>query len=806
MKRTHKLRARLLSAGLSLALLTTLLPGALAASKGDLYDGYTMDSDEVLEIDVSEFDEYCEEETGQLMDCVWFYNLPSSSEGDFYYLDEYGDEHSISKNVDLEYDEFTAIVFEPDEDLDDVIYIDFEGESVGTRSETFEGTIEIDVYGVDSDDDDYDDEITYEIDVNDIAYLDNKDFDDYCYDVTGYEMDEVWFTDFPSSREGTLYYDYDGRDEVEIDDEDIEITYTQLDEVSFVPDDDFEGTVVIPFEGRADNSKASKFSGDLVIIVGDSRGSSSHTYAKKGDVTYNMDSNDEYYFDAEDFNDYCLDETDYDLDKICFTDLPSSSKGVLYFEDDEKVDEEDVFRYREIDDLTFVSARSFEGVITIPFTILNEDDETIDGDLVINVGLSGAGDVVVELTAATGSPLTFSADAFNEACLEEMGSNLSYVIFDYTSGRGGYLYYNYGENTEDEVGSARYYRSSSPSLSDVTFVPGSAAGTTTTIPFEGYTTGGKSFDGEVEITYVTLRSPSVVSYTSNGLAVDFQASDFSAACAARGGAALVSVTFPNPSVTGGQLYYSFTSPTQYRGEVVSSVTYEVSGIYQLSGVTFLPKAEYTGTVVIPYVGTDADGITYNGNIQITVTPPTSTTRFNDMGSYGWAVPGVEFLAAYGITTGTNDGTTYSPAGTMTRGDYILMLVRTFGLTSSSTANFNDVKADAYYASALATAKALGIITADANGNFRPTEGVTRQDSMVFLYRAMQAANRTVPTAYDSYLTRFPDGSSVAADARQAVAAMAQAGVIIGDQAGRLNPTSTLTRGEMAVILHRALTL
>ena len=73
--------------------------------------------------------------------------------------------------------------------------------------------------------------------------------------------------------------------------------------------------------------------------------------------------------------------------------------------------------------------------------------------------------------------------------------------------------------------------------------------------------------------------------------------------------------------------------------------------------------------------------------------------------------------------------------------------------------------------------------------------------MVFLYRAMQQANRTIPSAYDSYLTRFPDGASVAAEARPAMAAMAQAGVIKGDQAGRLNPTGTLTRaGEAAICL------
>ena len=42
--------------------------------------------------------------------------------------------------------------------------------------------------------------------------------------------------------------------------------------------------------------------------------------------------------------------------------------------------------------------------------------------------------------------------------------------------------------------------------------------------------------------------------------------------------------------------------------------------------------------------------------------------------------------------------------------------------------------------------------------------------------------------------------------RGMMAAMAQAGVIQGNGQGKLNPTGTLNRAEMAVILHRALTL
>ena len=187
------------------------------------------------------------------------------------------------------------------------------------------------------------------------------------------------------------------------------------------------------------------------------------------------------------------------------------------------------------------------------------------------------------------------------------------------------------------------------------------------------------------------------------------------------------------------------------------------------------------------MGTDSTGTTYQGVVQITVTPPASAPRFSDMGNYGWAAPGVEFLAHYGITTGTGTGATFSPADQLTRCDYLLMLVRTFGFTAAGTDNFSDAQAE-------------------AGNTFRPTAPVTREDAMVFLYRAMQKAGRGISSAQDSFLTRFPDGAAVSAAARPAVAAMAQAGVIKGDQVGRLNPQGTLTRAEMAVILHRGLTL
>ena len=648
--------------------------------------------------------------------------------------------------------------------------------------------------------------VEYEVDADEVLYLEKEDFDKFVYDETsqGTEVDELWFTSLPSSSKGVLYFDYDGRDEYEVEKRE-SFTRRDLDDLAFVPDEDYDGSVTIGFSGESDQGE--NFSGTLYIEVNGTGRSSSD-----GEVTYEVDVNDAVDLDVDDFDDYAYDESDgTEVDYIFFTDLPSSSKGTLYYDygysSEREVEKDEEFDRDEIDDLTFVPKRNFEGAVTIPFEGRADDGDKFSGELVIRVGDAGGADITVELQAGNGSTVNFQTDAFNEACVKETGANLNYVIFDYDSGRGGYLYYQHGESGESEVGSGRYYRASSPRLDQVSFVPGSGTGSSVRIPFEGEATNGKSFYGEVKLTYVTLSEPTIITYTSTGLAVDFNAADFTAACAARGGKALTSVRFPAPDTTGGQLYYNFHTPTQYRGEVVSSVDYSVGGVYLLGEVTFLPKAGYSGIVTIPYVGTDADGIEYTGTVQVMVTPSASS-RFSDMGSYNsWAGASVEFLAAYGITTGTGDGATFSPASTLTRGDYILMLYRTFGFSSTAAAgNFTDVTAGSYYAEALAHAKALGIATAEADGSFRPNDPVTRQDAMVFLLRAMQAVNRSVPNAYDSYLSRFPDGASVADYARTAMAAMAQAGVIQGNGQGKLNPTGTLNRAEMAVILHRALTL
>ncbi len=134
-----------------------------------------------------------------------------------------------------------------------------------------------------------------------------------------------------------------------------------------------------------------------------------------------------------------------------------------------------------------------------------------------------------------------------------------------------------------------------------------------------------------------------------------------------------------------------------------------------------------------------------------------------------------------------------------------MLYRAYGFTPQTSEAFNDVDPDSYYAEAIQTARALGISNGYEDGGFHPTAPVSRQEALVLLQRAMSAAGWSLTAGSVSSLSAFSDGDEVADFAQSVMATMVSLGVIQGSD-GELNPTSPVTRAEMAVILARCLTL
>ena len=113
---------------------------------------------------------------------------------------------------------------------------------------------------------------------------------------------------------------------------------------------------------------------------------------------------------------------------------------------------------------------------------------------------------------------------------------------------------------------------------------------------------------------------------------------------------------------------------------------------------------------------------------------TILARQNDAdltGGATWYEKAQNWAKEKGISDGAN------PDGTINRAQMVTMLWRTMGQpTAGGTANFTDVPADSYYASAVAWAVENGITDGVGDGRFDPAATCTRAQIATFLWRAM----------------------------------------------------------------------
>ncbi len=773
---------------------------------GDLE--YSVDRNRTLNLSVNDFNDYCNDETGYNLNYIRFTDLPSSSRGILYYRYSSsnsrvstGTNYYRSSSPYLDY-----ISFEPASNYSGTVTIPFTGYS--TNNNRFTGEVIIHV------DDDYrrGGDVTYRTSKNRSVNFNASDFNSYCRDESGNNVNYVRFTSLPSSSRGTLYYKYSNSSSSKVS---TSTSYYRsssayLDDITFVPANNYTGTVTIPF--NAYDTSGRRISGDVVITVGNDSSSDS------GDISYDTAKGRAVNFSVSDFNRFSNDETGYNLNYIRFRSLPSTSRGILYYKysnsSSTKVSTSTSY-YRSsnpyIDDITFVPNDSFTGTVTIPFTAYNTNGKQATGDITIHVG-QGSGDDI-NYSAQAGRTVNFSVNDFNNYSRTVTGYNLDYVRFSLPSTATGTLYYQYSGSSSSRVSaSTSYYRNSSPYLDEVSFVPANNSVTSAKISFTGRSTDNTSFSGTVNISYNGTQQNNPISgtagtihYASTGVPVAFQTNDFVTVCNNWGQSSLNSVRFSIPDEASGKLYSGYLGPANTGTPVNASINYMVSGSPALSSVAFVPAAGFTGTAVISYVGTDRNNRSFSGSIEVSVSRPAASAVFADVGSsYSWAASSIDYLYKSNVVSGI-DASHYAPAQNISRGDFVLMLYRAFDLRTTATSSFYDVPSESYYAQAIAAAKALNIASGTTDGRFNPADSLTRQDAMLLIQRTLNATGKSTPYGATSALGSFGDGGLVAPYAQNAVAALVQSGIVSGNDHGMLNPGGTLSRAEMAIILHRVLT-
>ncbi len=227
--------------------------------------------------------------------------------------------------------------------------------------------------------------VSYSIDGDETVDLDGSDFEDALAEVDGDEtLSYVKFTSLPYSAYGVLYYEYD-----EDDDSNTKVTRStaydvdELDDITFGPADSFVGTITVSFTAYTDDDNS--YRGQLAITVDDAE-----SYEADA-ITYTADADDTVAFDGADFSGECEDATGETFSYLKFTSLPSSLKGVLYYDYDEdddthtKVTTTTSYTESKLSNITFVPKSTYSGTFTISYTGRTEDGTAYTGTVKITV-------------------------------------------------------------------------------------------------------------------------------------------------------------------------------------------------------------------------------------------------------------------------------------------------------------------------------------------------------------------------------------------------------------------------------------
>lgn len=752
-----------------------------------------------------DFNSICQQETGANLDYVVF-SLPHENQGTLYadYVDAENYGHKVSTGSQYRRSDLDRICFIPGPGFTGTAVVYYTARSAGVSGQGYSGQVNITVNR---------ENFTgnggpvYNIPKGGAQTFDDEDFNDYYEQIihSGWSLSHIRFDGLPASSQGTLWYNYrsTGNPGTRVE---AGASYyhgtrnPRLDRVTFVPESEFTGTVRIPFTGW--DVDGNYFSGNVEINVRAGGGT--------GDIRYTCVPGRSRDFVLSDFTRLCDDLTGRSLDYIIFEDLPDRYNQGSIYHNNTRVSSTGTRYYNgssssnRINRLSFRATNSFTGSVDIPFTgYTRNNGGTFSGVLTID-SYGSSGSYSIRYTTDYNAAAVFDEDDFDDLSRWETQEDLYSVKFEVPSASQGDLYRNYRSSSSKgsriTSSSTTIYDSD---LNRVAFVP--ASGFTGTVYLDFTATArsnGGTFAGTVEIEVGRPSAAVTARYSTRTAPVRFQGEDFR-----RSGYTLSSIRFSSmPSASEGHLYYRYTSPTQYNRLASVGTSYKVNGSGELiSDLTFVPRAGFTGTVTLPYTGSNSSGSTFEGEVIITVSPVYSSSRFNDLGGYSNEQrAAVEYLFENGITNGISSNQ-YGPELPISRGDFAVMVYNAFDLSpSSSSRPFGDVSPNIYYAQAVNTLYSRGIVSGIGNGNYGPSYNVSRQDAVCMVQRAMRAVGMSANDASSVFLTPYSDSGSVSGYAQGAMANAVQQGYL-PTSGGRLNPAQALTRMDMALIIHRVLT-
>jgi len=660
------------------------------------------------------------------------------------------------------------------------------------------------------------DEITYDVRSNSYAYFDDRDFNNVFNDLTGRNVYYVRFTQ-PSSSRGRLYYNYSSDSSYDFilsSSDSFYRSYTSsntriISNVAIVPADDYYGSFSISYTAYDESHNA--YNGTLRIRV-DETGESgvNNSYTQTNTVTYFTEIGVSFDLSSNDFNTSLSTATGLSLSHIRFTSLPAGSSGRLLYNYNTSVGSSsgsvstDTRYYRnanpDISLITFVPAPGYAGNISIPYTAYATNNTAYAGTMIVRVGQTSSSVALADLNYTVGWNTTFSfkADDIQSALTKAANMTLSYIIFTELPGNGA-MYFNYrGASNYDSVvsSSTRYFRSTNPLISNITFVPDANKPSAVTIRYIAYSTGGTLYNGKIIITPAAAGKLKPLTYMSiYGEPLNFGEAgiDGDIRAQVRDAAArdtLSHVVFAVPRASVGTLYTDYNASPSRRKEITEGEQIKDSGALSLSDLTFV--AETDRNIRLDYTAYTSSGAYYDG--RITIKP----VALPD----GWAHEEVGSLAMRGIVP---DRMLSDYGAWITRAEFTALLVRTYNYSGAvpgdnlRVAAFEDILGNPY-ARFISRGFSLGIIDGETARRFNPDAPITREAAAKILCATLsQITGASIES--DAEIP-YEDIASMSEWALPYIAFAYEHGLMIGGGGDIFNPQSNLTREEAMAITER----
>lgn len=174
----------------------------------------------------------------------------------------------------------------------------------------------------------------------------------------------------------------------------------------------------------------------------------------------------------------------------------------------------------------------------------------------------------------------------------------------------------------------------------------------------------------------------------------------------------------------------------------------------------------------------------------------------------WAEDAIQTLAEKGIVKGVSENT-FAPESQVTRAEFAVLLTKSLGIAESPAAGelFGDVDAAAWYASAVESAAAAGLIKGCPDGTFKPQAAISRQEMAVMIAGALRHQGSDDSLSSDevnAVLGVFADNTKIDLWARCGAAVAVKSGIIHGRSGNSFAPLAVTTRAEAAVMLRQML--